>query len=230
MSDLDITDRLNLLAIAAADTVRDGMVLGLGTGSTASAVIRELGARCKRGLSVTGVATSVRTAELAISLGIPLIQLDNVSKIDLGIDGADEIDPRLNLIKGGGGALLIEKLVALQCREYLAVSATEKLSPALGTIFPLPIEIIPVGHRHTLERISSLGLEATLRLTADGSPLRTDSGNLIVDARTGPIADPKHLGTQLKTVTGVVDHGLFVDVATHAMLVDPDGEVTVRSR
>ncbi len=227
---MDIAERLQRLAVVAADEVRDGMVVGLGTGSTASAVIRELGARAQQGLRFRGVATSQRTEALAASFGIPLLGLDEATRIDLGIDGADEIDPHLDLIKGGGGALLIEKLVALQCDDYLVVSATEKSSPALGTNFRLPIEVIALGHRHTMDRLAAVGLPTTLRVLDDGHPLVTDGGHLIVDATTGPMADPAALGARIKSVTGVVDHGLFVGIARRALLVDHAGAVTETRR
>ncbi len=228
---MDTAERLRRIAVAAADEVRDGMLLGLGTGSTAGAVIRELGSRVAQGLRVEGVSTSRGTEALAREVGIPLRSLDDVERLDLGIDGADEIDPDLDLIKGGGAALLVEKLVALACDDYLVVAAAEKRSPALGTRFKLPIEVVPVGWSHTAERLRRLGfgLEPALRETG-GEPVRTDTGHFLLDCATAPIADPATLGAAIKAVTGVVDHGLFVGLAHRVLLVEPDGALVRLSR
>src|SRR3990170_4244565 len=142
-------ERLQRLAVAAADLVQPGMIVGLGTGSTASAVVEELGRRVAMGLTITGVVTSDRTEELARSLGIPLADLDEVAALDLGLDGADEIDPKLNAVKGRGGALLMEKLVALSCAEFVLVASSEKSVPQLGVRLPLPVEVVRFGWRHT---------------------------------------------------------------------------------
>lgn len=223
---MDDTTRLAALAERAAAEVRDGMSVGLGSGSTAEAVVRALGPRVATGLAIRGVPTSERTATLAREVGIPLLSLDEVDRLDLGIDGADEIDPNLNLTKGRGGALLHEKLVALACADWLIVAAAEKLVDRLGTRMPLPVEVIPLGWRATSTRVASLGLEPTLR-TKPGSdePFLTDGGHFILDCRTGPIADPVLLADALKRTTGVVDHGLFVGLATRAMVVGRDGGV-----
>ncbi|MBA3413734.1 MAG: ribose-5-phosphate isomerase RpiA [Chloroflexia bacterium] len=221
---MDTAARLHRIAVAAADEVGDGMLLGLGTGATAGAVIRELGSRVGRGLRIAGVPTSRGTAALAGAVGIPLRSLDEVDRIDLGIDGADEIDPELNLIKGGGAALLVEKLVALACDDYLVVAAAEKRSPALGTRFRLPVEVVPIGWGHTAERLRRLGfgLEPELRVSG-GDPVCTDTGHLLLDCATAPIADPAALGAAVKAVTGVVDHGLFVGLTRRVLLVEADG-------
>lgn len=227
--EMDIDRRLAALAVAACDRIQPGMTLGLGTGSTANAVIRELGRRCADGLRVRGVATSGRTEALANEIGIPLLALDDARRIDLGIDGADEIDPRLNVIKGGGGALLHEKLVALACDDYLIVAASEKRSPALGTRFRLPVEVVPFGWTHTAQRLRQLGLEPVLRPGPDGDPFRTDNGGYILDCPTGPIADPERLARSVKAVSGVVDHGIFAGIARNALIAEPDGTVTLET-
>ncbi len=229
---MDDASRLAALASAAADQVTSGMTLGLGSGSTAEAVIRELGTRVADGLTISGVPTSDRSARLASEHRIPLLTLDEVDHLDLGIDGADEIAPSLNLVKGRGGALLHEKLVALTCRDYLVVAAAEKLVIQLGTRVPLPVEVIPFGWRHTATRLAGLGCAATLRRHAvgtngppAGSPFQSDGGHSILDCVTGPIDDPGSFAAQIKATPGVVDHGLFLGVARRALVVDGDGAV-----
>lgn len=224
---METAERLSILARHAAALVEEGMTVGLGSGSTAEAVIRTLGERVAAGLRVTGVPTSANTAALATRLGIHLIELDAVDRIDLGIDGADEIDPALNLVKGRGGALLWEKLVAQSCERWIVVAASEKLVERLGTRMPLPVEIVPYGARRTVARIEALaGGRAPIRRNADGAPFVTDGGHLIVDLATGPILDAPSLAYALKAITGVVDHGLFVGFADAALTVDEQGAVT----
>lgn len=223
---MDDAHRLARLAERAAAEVQDGMKLGLGSGSTAEVFLRALGARAAQGLRVSGVATSNRTADLATSLGIELLDFDDVGQLDLGVDGADEIDPDLNLVKGRGGALLHEKLVALACARYLIVAADEKRVNRLGSRVPLPVEVIPYGWRQTLSRVTSLTDRPAIRMDGD-APFRTDGGHFILDCVTGPIHDPFSLDIALKEVTGVVDHGLFIGIATEAMVIDAHGEIAV---
>jgi len=218
--------RLAALARAAADRAESGMTIGLGPGSTAEAAIRELARRAHGGLAIRGVPTSRRTAKLARELGIRLVSLEEVERIDLGIDGADEIDPELNATKGRGGALLHEKLVALACDDYLRVAAAEKRVDRLGTRTPLPVEVVPFGWRQTAERLGALGLNPSLRTGDDGAPVRTDGGHLTFDCASGPIADAAALGRSIKEIAGVVDHGLFVGIARRAFLAEPDGTIT----
>jgi ribose 5-phosphate isomerase A len=227
---VDDAARLARLAAAAAAVVEDGMWLGLGSGSTAEATIRALGARVAAGLRVTGVPTSGRTERLARELGIPLRTLDEVERLDLGIDGADEIDPWLDVVKGRGGALLYEKLVALACERYLIVAASEKLVPRLGTRMPLPVEVVPLGWTQTAARIAALGCRTELRRGADGTPFVSDGGHFVLDCAPDPIEDARALGAALKAVTGVVDHGIFAGLADRAMVVDPDGTVRTLNR
>lgn len=229
---VELGERLQRLAVAAADLVMPGMVVGLGTGSTADAVTRELGRRVAGGLNFTAVPTSDRTEILARDLGIPLVTLDEIDRLDLGIDGADEIDPALDAIKGRGGALLREKLVALSCDDYVLVATTEKCVDRLGTRTPLPIEIVAFGWSQTAKRLARLGISPEPR-SLDGDPTRpwiTDTGGLIVDCATGSIADPSQLAAAIKAVPGVVEHGLFLGIARAALQVDPDGQVVRRDR
>ena len=178
----------------------------------------------------TAVPTSDRTEVLARDLGIPLVTLDEIDRLDLGIDGADEIDPALDAIKGRGGALLREKLVALSCDDYVLVATTEKSVDQLGTRTPLPVEIVAFGWSQTAKRLASMGISPELR-TLDGDPTRpwvTDNGGLIMDCATGPIADPSQLAAAVKAAPGVVEHGLFLGIARAALQVDPDGQVVRR--
>jgi len=238
---MDDAQRLAALARRAADEVTPGMTLGLGSGSTAEAVIRELGARVAAGLPIRGIPTSDRTAELARDLGIPLLGLDEVESIDLGIDGADEIDPRLNLVKGRGGALLHEKLVALACTRFVVVAATEKLVERLGSRMPLPVEVVPFGARRTASRLAQLGLRPALRVQPGVSdetgalgtarvPFVTDGGHHLLDCDVAPITGPAALAEAIKATTGVVEHGLFVGIADRALVVDADGTVRALDR
>lgn len=221
---MDDAQRLARLAERAAAEVQNGMRLGLGTGSTADAFLHALGKRVASGLRVSGVPTSRRTADLATSLGIEVLAFDGIDQIDLGVDGADEIDPELNVVKGRGGALLYEKLVALTCDRYLIIAADEKRVDRLGTRLPLPVEVVPYGWRQTEKRVAALVDRPKLRMDGDAA-YRTDGGHFILDCATGPILDPASLDVALKEVTGVVDHGLFIGIATEAMVVDSAGDV-----
>ena len=212
-------DEKRATGYAAADLVQSGMTVGLGTGSTAAWFVRALG---ERKLDIRGVPTSEATATLARSLGIALVALDEVDHIDLTIDGADEIGPGLSLIKGGGAALLREKLVWEASRRCVVIADGAKRVRTLGA-FPLPIEVIAFGHLSTARRICDalvecdIGVAPRLRVR-NGQPVRTDSGNLIYDAACGVIPDPALLAATLKSVTGVVDHGLFLDLADEALV------------
>jgi len=223
---LSTEERVARLAQQIASEFESGMTLGLGSGSTAEAVVRAIGERmtAESGFRITGVATSARTQRLAESLRIPVVDLSDVSSIDLGFDGADEIDAQLNLVKGRGGALLYEKLVAEVCDDYIVVSTSEKLVDRLGTRVPLPVEIVPYGWRHTADRIIGLGLQPTLRELDDGS-IRTDAGNFILDCIPDPSIDLLVVARDIKTLTGVVEHGVFPSIARRAAIVDPDGSI-----
>jgi ribose 5-phosphate isomerase A len=214
---------------AAAKLVRDRNVVGLGTGSTAYFAVIALGERVKSGLNMVGIPTSVATADLARQLGIPLTTLDDHPEIDITIDGADEIDPKLNLIKGGGGALLREKVVASVTKKIVVVSDSTKIVPALGK-FPLPVEIIPFARTVIEKKIASLGATTKLRMRPDGQPFVTDNGNQILDCSFGRIADPPALARELNSTPGVVEHGLFIGLAMLALVGKGSAVVEVRPK
>jgi ribose 5-phosphate isomerase A len=208
---------------AAALLVESGMSVGLGTGSTAAYFVRALGARAaEKGWSLKCVATSEATARLAAEVGLKVIDLDRARTLDITVDGADEVGPGLALIKGGGAALLREKLVWEASLRCVAIADASKAVKTLGR-FPLPIEVVPFGHATTAERIAGalewcgLNCEPKLRLK-DGQPVRTDTGNLLYDAGCRAIPDPELLAETLKSLTGVVDHGLFLGLADEALI------------
>lgn len=218
----------------ALSYVEDGMKLGLGTGSTAEAFLDVLAPRVRGGLKLDCVPTSERTAQKARALGIPLGELDALAPLDLTIDGADEADRDLNLIKGAGAALLREKIVAASSRAMIVIADDSKLVARLGR-FPLPVEVLAFGHGSTAERIRSAahalgyaGVAVTQRMR-DGAPVKTDSGNLVFDCAFGAITDVPALAAALSAVPGVVEHGLFVGIATALVIAFP-GEVQVIRR
>ncbi|MFN8594360.1 MAG: ribose-5-phosphate isomerase RpiA [Thermomicrobiales bacterium] len=229
---MELRDRLQRLAATAADLIEPGMTVGLGTGSTADAVLYELGRRVAAGLTFTGVATSARTEALARELGVALAPLASVARIDLGYDGADEIDPHLDAIKGRGGALLYEKLVACSCARYVLVATTEKVVTHLGERTPLPVEIVAFGWPQTAARLRALGISPVLRRATNqpDEPFRTDNGGLILDCDTGPMSDPGQIAAAVKAVPGVVEHGLFLGLASDVLLVGEDGAIAHRQR
>jgi len=200
-------------ARASLRFVHDGMTLGLGTGSTAAHVVRFLGEQVKAGLKIRGIPTSVHTQELAASLGIPLTTLDECQQIDVDIDGADEFDPQLHLIKGGGGALLREKIIASASRQVVIIADSSKQVAVLGK-FPLPVEVIPFAQPLVAKRITASGATVKLRKDAKGNPFVTDEGHHILDCSFGQIPDPPALARKLSDMPGVVEHGLFIDLAT----------------
>ena len=221
---MSIDEAKRQAGIAACDEVRSGMRLGLGTGSTVHHTIVELARRHhEEGLDVVGVPTSLATHALATRLGLPLVELDDVEGLDLVIDGADEVDASFQLIKGGGAALLREKLVAQASGAMVVVADDRKMVETLGA-FPLPIEITPFGHGTTLKAIMTvLDCEATLRMDGE-APLTTDNGTYIVDARTGPsLTDPASTETSLLALAGVVQVGLFIDMCDVVHLAGPSG-------
>ena len=202
---------------AAAALVHDGDVVGLGTGSTAYFAVVALGERVRAGLKIMGIPTSIATADLAKKVGVPLTTLDEHPEIDITIDGADEIDPHLNLIKGGGGALLREKVVASASKKMVVISDSSKLVPVLGK-FPLPVEIVSFARTVVENKIKSLGAAVKLRTRSDGSLYLTDNGNPILDCSFGKIEDPAALARTLSDTPGVVEHGLFIGLAKVALL------------
>jgi ribose 5-phosphate isomerase A len=217
-------DRLKrAAALGALDLVRDGMVLGLGSGSTAEIAVAELGRRVRGGLRVVGVPTSRKVAALAERVGVPLTCLDERARLDLTIDGADEIDPHtFNLIKGRGGSLLREKLVAVATDLEIIVADDSKLVATLGERRPLPIEVVRFGWRQTGRTIERLGCRAELR-EVEGSPFISDEGHYILDCHFGPIAEPESLAREIKAIVGVVEHGLFIGLANRLIIASPAG-------
>jgi ribose 5-phosphate isomerase A len=211
----------------AVELVESGMTIGLGTGETATYAIRRIGALLRAGTleDIEGVATSLAIAAEAVRLGIPLLEESRATPTDITIDGADEIDPALNLIKGRGGALLREKIVAQTSRRVVIVADHSKLSPVLGTLSPLPVEVVPFGSRYQLEYLKRLIPQAQIsfRMARGDSPVRTDQGNFILDCVTGPIGQPEELASRLQDRAGVVAHGLFLGLATDVIVAGPSG-------
>jgi len=213
----DIQKEKEIAGRAAAELVRDGDVVGLGTGSTAYFAVVALGERVKAGLKIVSIPTSNATADLAKKVGVPLTTLDEHPEIDITLDGADEVDPHLNLIKGGGGALLREKVVASASKKMVVVADSGKFVPTLGK-FPLPVEVISFARAVVEKKIASLGAFVKCRTRADGSPYLTDNGNPILDCSFGKIDDPAALARILSDTPGVVEHGLFIGLASVALI------------
>jgi ribose 5-phosphate isomerase A len=214
------------VAAAAVDAIQDGMVLGLGSGSTAALMIQGLGAKLAAGelRDIVGVTTSFQGEVLAAELGIPLRSLNAVERIDLAIDGADEVDPAFQLIKGGGACHVQEKLVAARAERFIVVVDATKLVDRLNLGFLLPVEVLPGAWRQVQARLASMGGEAELRMaTRKAGPVVTDQGNLVLDVRFGEgIADPRALEQTINNIPGVLENGLFVDLADEVLV----GEVT----
>jgi len=211
-------------AYAAVELVSDGMVVGIGTGSTATFAIHALAERMQAGLRFLGVPSSDRSAALATLLGIPLTTFADHPQIDLTIDGADEVERgTLNLIKGHGGALLREKIVAVASRRLAIIVDGTKLVDRLGEHSPVPVEVVAFGYEATRIRLEALGATVVLRSTPDGKPFCTDSGNRILDCTFGSIADPSRLEEQIRRIVGVVECGLFVGLADVVFIGDAAG-------
>ena len=208
----------------AASLVSSGMVIGLGTGSTAIYATRRIAERLRLGdlKDIVAVATSRATDTAARELGIPMLSDDIPSVIDITIDGADEVDPSLNLIKGGGGALLREKIIAQSSRRQVIVVDESKLSPRIGTHWPLPVEVLQFGLHTQLRFLEGLGATVTLR-KHDDELFRTDQGNLILDSHFGPITDPAALAATLAARAGIVEHGLFIGIACDLIVAGSSG-------
>jgi ribose 5-phosphate isomerase A len=206
-----------LAAQKSLEFIEDGMVVGIGTGTTATHFIRLLGERVKQGLKIRGISSSKASEELAASLSIPIIDFHATTHIDVTIDGADEVTPRLELIKGGGGALLREKIVASASKRFIVVADSSKLVQRLGK-FPLPVEVISMAAPLVAARLEKLGLPSTVRQAHSGGDYITDEGNLILDCRCGQIEDPAALAASIRQIVGVVEHGLFLNMAERALL------------
>jgi ribose 5-phosphate isomerase A len=209
----------------AVEFVESGMVVGLGTGSTTAFAVTRIGERLKSGdvKNIVGIPTSIRTESLAAESGIPLCGLDDQPVIDVTIDGADEVDPDLNLIKGGGGALLREKVVAQASRQNIIIVDESKLSNRLGTRWALPVEVIPFAAKSEENFLKSLGASVALRIDDKGQPYKTDQNNFILDSNFGKMADPNDLAARLNERAGIVEHGLFLGLASDVIVAAKDG-------
>jgi ribose 5-phosphate isomerase A len=216
-------------ARASLGFVKDGQVLGLGTGTTAAHFIELLGEQVKHGLRVRGIPTSDRSREQATRLGIPLTTLDECQQIDVTVDGADEVDPELRLIKGGGGALLREKIVASASKQLVIVVDATKRVPVLGT-FPLPVEVIKFAQALVAKKIQALGAAVELRRESGGKPFLTDENNHILDCRFGQIQDVDGLARELSDMPGIVEHGLFIGMASVVLVATGSEIVELRRR
>lgn len=214
-----------LAAEKAVEYVQDGMKVGLGTGSTAYWAIRRLGERVSEGLKITAVATSQASEDQARELGIPLVPFGDIDQLDLTIDGADELDASLQLIKGGGGALLREKIVAMGSTRMIVVADESKAVATLGK-FPLPVEIVPFAWEWTLADLAKLGCKAELRQSGD-KLYKTDNGNYIADCRFEAIESAPELALSLQRIPGVVEHGLFIGIADMAIIGKSDGTIEI---
>jgi ribose 5-phosphate isomerase A len=208
-----------LAARRSLEFVSDGMVVGLGSGTTATEFIHLLGERVQQGLRIKGIASSHASEELARSFGIPISDLNESPEIDVAIDGADEVAPGLALIKGGGGALLREKIVASASRRFIVVADSRKVVARLGQ-FPLPVEVIQMASPLVERKLSAMGIHPTTRRLPDGEKFVTDEGNYLLDCACGEIADPERLAAAIRAIVGVVEHGLFLRMATLAIIAD----------
>jgi ribose 5-phosphate isomerase A len=215
-----------MAARRALEFVEDGMLLGLGSGTTSRMFIEELGERVKQGLRVRGIATSTASRQLAESLSIPMITFDDSPVLDLAVDGADEVGPGLALIKGGGGALLREKIVASAARKFIVIADSSKLVDHLGR-FPLPVEVIQMALPVVARKLETFGLNPKLRHRPDGAEFITDEGNFIVDCSCGEILDPAKIAAEIRGIPGVVEHGLFLRMASFALIASDQGVIEV---
>jgi ribose 5-phosphate isomerase A len=208
--------------------IKDGQVVGIGTGSTAEFFIQLLGEKVRNGLRIRGIPTSDRSGRQASSLGIPITTLDECPEIDVTVDGADEFDPQLRLIKGGGGALLREKIVASATRQVVIITDQTKRVPVLGR-FPLPVEVIKFAQAVVQKKIEALGAKVSVRRDAEGKAYLTDENNHILDCRFGQIADADRLARQLSDMPGVVEHGLFIGMANVVLVANGSEIVELRA-
>jgi ribose 5-phosphate isomerase A len=215
-------------ASSAAALLYDGMIVGLGSGTTATLAVAAIGRRVQEGLRIVGIPTSQKTADQARTLGIPLSTLEDHISIDVTIDGADEIEAgTLNLIKGGGGNLLREKIVAVASSRMIVVVDETKVVSQLGSRSAIPVEVVPFGWKTTAKRLEKIGAHPTLRTGSDGQIFRTDGGHYILDCALGSIESPLSLQAELNNIVGVVEHGLFIRIAYQALVGGPEGVRTL---
>jgi ribose 5-phosphate isomerase A len=225
----DLIQFKEVAAATAAGLIQTGMIVGLGSGSTAALAVTVIGGRVRDGLRIIGIPTSEQTASQARHLGIPLSDLGEHPQIDIAIDGADEVElGTLNLIKGRGGALLREKIVASATAQFVIIVDETKLVRQLGAHDSVPVEVIPFGWQATSARLRKLGADPQLRLRPDGQTYATDGGHYILDCAFGPIPSPADLQTQLDGIVGLVEHGLFVGMASQVVVGGPAGTRTLR--
>lgn len=229
MTSYDLDHLKKTAATEAVQCIRDGMVVGLGTGSTAKHMIQVLGEKVRAGMNLRGVPTSQETAALAKQAGIPLLESDHRWEIDVAIDGADQVDPQLNLIKGGGGALLKEKIVAASAKQFVVVVDHTKQVSVLGGSFPLPIEVVPFGWGSTAREIETLTKSRVVLRERNGAPFVTEAGHFIVDVHLDRIAQPGDLEAALNLIPGVVETGLFVGRTNVLIIGTPQGVRTVHA-
>lgn len=225
---MQVINAKKLAAEKAVEYVKDGMWVGLGTGSTAYFAIHAIAEKVKAGMHIKAIATSSQSEMLALELGIDIFTLADTDHLDITIDGADEVDEHLNLIKGGGGALLREKIVGLATDLYLIIASENKMVKSLGS-FPLPVEVVRFGYQSTVKKLQSLGCTTSMRKKEE-DPYLTDNGNYIFDCSFGVIQDPAGLEKELNAITGVVEHGLFLGMADRVFIGMNDGDVGERSR
>lgn len=226
MSDYEAEKKL--AAMKSVEYIESGMAVGLGSGSTARFFVQALGERVRQGLRIKAIPTSRKTKMLAVEEGIPLTNFGKISRLDVTVDGADEIDRNLNLINGGGGALLREKIVAKATDHLVIVADSRKPVSVLGA-FPLPVEVIPFGWQNVAESIRKLNSEVTLRIQENGRPFRTSQKNYVLDCRFEAIPDPESLGVKLRQIIGVVEHGLFVGMTETAIIGRNDAVEIVKA-
>jgi ribose 5-phosphate isomerase A len=217
-----------LVGETAVDYVKEGMVLGLGTGSTVFYTIAKLGSLVQQGFSIKGVPSSIKTEKLALEVGIPLVPFNQIKQIDLAIDGVDEVDLNLNLIKGGGGALLREKIIAKAAKSFIIVADSRKIVNKLGS-FPLPVEVVPFGLRMTMKSIQDLGLSPEIR-QINGFLYKTDNGNYIVDCKLPEKINLEDLEQNLNLIPGVVDNGLFIGIADTVITLNKEKNIVINVR
>lgn len=223
-----MTNEKQLVGEKAAEFVQDGMIVGLGTGSTVRYTIEKIGKQVNQGMSIQAAATSIQTEQLARECGIPLVSLNEVDELDLAIDGADEVSPAFHLIKGGGGALLREKIIASSAQLFVVVADSSKMVEQLGR-FPLPVEVERFGYTVTERKIRSLGGEPALRVK-EGKPYVTDNGHYIFDCDFGIIASPEKLERELNLIPGVVENGLFIGMANTVITVSGGQDIRIEKR